>query len=896
MACPDESALLDFGRGLLTGEKAEAVEAHIDQCPDCRALVAESLREERTPSADGLPRGEVEPVGAFAKLGRYVVLELLSAGGMGVVYSAFDPELERKVALKVLRPLASGAETPAQAQGRLLREAQSMARLSHPNVLPVFDVGAVGEQVFLAMELVEGGTLGEWLAEAPRGWREAVGVFLEAGRGLAAAHAASLVHRDFKPGNVLIGRDGRVRVTDFGLARPTLIEVRSEAEGEQKREKGVSATAGTPAYMAPEQFRGGTLDARSDQFSFCVALWEALYGERPFGGKTAAEHRDEVLAGRLKPPPASARVPAWLHQILLRGLSIEPEGRYLFMESLLDALARSQRGARLARWGIGAAAALLLASIVAVLQLGHTSAGRCAEAGKPIEDVWGSSRASGADPQLARLEAAVRQYQSEWRGVAQLLCTTPSFQVSAVLVAGRGRCLEELHQTLKALVDASDAASPGPTLLAMNELVFPRMCLTALDADRRWPELSPVARSLAEGVARAQARSLLGHENDAAPLAAKAHEAGLPRLEARALLAAANSNPSVDRLQEALLVAEGARDALLGAQAWEAILRLQARSDAKAAKLSARHALALLAAAGGDAGLEARVEVSLARALEAASENGAAVAAADRAISLADAAFPENHVVRAEAHAVRAAVSIGSAGIAGDNALRAAQQMEGALGLATPRTGAFLLELGDAVLRVGRAYDARKIFEKAHAAAVAAHGEKSAEAAQALTSLAQTELVAVNPKAALERSKQAQEIYESLFGEQSGLLTPALVASGEALRLQARCEEALPVLRRALELRPKDQSARAAAYLGSAKCEQEMGRAAPAIGLLNQALGDVPADLDAELKLELGRTLWDHGVPGDRPRARALVDESLPRLPRSAQVEAQLWLGAHALP
>ncbi|HET9988068.1 MAG TPA: serine/threonine-protein kinase, partial [Kofleriaceae bacterium] len=238
-------------------------------------------------------------------VGRYVVLDVLGEGGMGVVYSAFDPELDRKVAIKLLQTRESGS-TPSTKQGGeqkawLVREAQALARLSHPNVVAVYDVGTLNEdQVFVAMELVEGVTLREWLKAEARPWREVLPVLVAAGAGLAAAHEAGLVHRDFKPDNVLVARDGRPRVMDFGLARLRRASTHDDAQPKDTSDVAPSAGAietrsplseqltiagamlGTPAYMAPELYNGATADARSDQFAFAVTLFEALFRARPY--------------------------------------------------------------------------------------------------------------------------------------------------------------------------------------------------------------------------------------------------------------------------------------------------------------------------------------------------------------------------------------------------------------------------------------------------------------------------------------------------------------------------------------------------------------------------------------------------------------------------------------
>src|SRR5690606_19821348 len=257
-----------------------------------------------------------------------------------------DPRLDRRVAIKVLAP----SDDHRRQRARLTREARALAQLSDPHVVSVYEVGVHQDRVFVVMELVEGTTLRRWLGEARRGWRDVLAVFREAGRGLAAAHAVGLVHRDFKPENVLIGRPeprrafGRVRVADFGLARAdtpgseaAIVPMASDSSIREITRAGVAP--GTLAYMAPVQFIGAPLNASTYQFSFCVALFEALYGRRPFAGRTRIEVADAVVSGRIEPPPP-ADVPAWVHAVLLRGLSADPEQRFGSMHELLDALDR----------------------------------------------------------------------------------------------------------------------------------------------------------------------------------------------------------------------------------------------------------------------------------------------------------------------------------------------------------------------------------------------------------------------------------------------------------------------------------------------------------------------------------------------------------------------------
>jgi predicted Ser/Thr protein kinase len=339
IACLDENGVALYLAEETRDDEREAVRTHLDTCDVCRELVAGLVRtlvsaEPDEQTAHTLPRG--------TNLARYVVLDPIGRGGMGVVYSAYDPELDRKVALKLLRQdLSTSAAGPGRSQ--LLAEAQAMARLSHPNIITVFDVGTWNEEVFFAMEFVHGQTLRMTQAAEDMRPRRLLDLYLAAGTGLAAAHTEGIIHRDFKAENVLVGDDGRVRVTDFGLARAA-----HDVD---------SKMAGTPAYMAPEQWRGAPADVRTDQYSFCVALYEGIYGSRP------VRSHGGPPPDRDAPSRAKARVPRGVGRVIARGLEANAEARWPSMDALVNALREARRPFR-TRTLVAAAALLLVTTAV----------------------------------------------------------------------------------------------------------------------------------------------------------------------------------------------------------------------------------------------------------------------------------------------------------------------------------------------------------------------------------------------------------------------------------------------------------------------------------------------------------------------------------------------------
>ena len=555
------------------------------------------------------PVSAVEETGLAkgATIGRYVVLGLLGRGGMGEVYAAYDPELDRKIAVKLLRA-RGGGEAAADGRTRLLREAQAIARLSHPNVVVVYDVGTFRESVFIAMEFIEGHTLGYWLQAQTRKWPEVLEVYIAAGRGLVAAHAAGLVHRDFKPDNVMITKSGQVRVMDFGLAREQMNTDEPSLAGQLALDAGARAAAladtfgagidpdataklgtdgsgeaattasggylrlkltqtgamlGTPAYMAPEQFAGTGGDARADQFSFCVALYEGVHERRPFAGDNALALMANVVAGTVTDPPPEARVPVWIRRILLRGLSTEPKDRYPSMSELLAALGRDP-AVRHKRWlAVATVAAFVVAGAAGAHRFTAGQHAMCAGGPGRAASAWGPERraaverafqASGnknAARAFASASALVDQYLARWTGMYVETCeaTQVRGEQSAQVLDLRMGCLGERLSSVRALGDvlmtadsgvvdnAVGAASALPTLDPCADVAMLRAVIKPPDD----PALRAKVTTTREAVAKVKALADSGQCNQAAAagatVASAAKALGYLPLEAEAHLA-----------------------------------------------------------------------------------------------------------------------------------------------------------------------------------------------------------------------------------------------------------------------------------------------------------------------------------------------------------------------
>ncbi len=576
-ACPDEAVIAEFVTGELPADRVPELEAHLDGCEACSQVVAGlvSIFDDGPPAAepeapdasddgDGpmlseemavtlgpadqeepqRPLGVLMPAGAG--VGRYRVLECVGVGGMGVVYSAYDPELDRRVALKLLRGSHRDPDS-ADRNARLLREAQALAKLSHPNVITVHDVGTWEEQVFMAMEYIDGPSLKEWLAQEQRSWPEIREVFVAAGRGLAAAHAVGLVHRDFKPDNVLIGSDRRVRVTDFGLARWGPLAYQStdmvatdqlpvddlpsgpmSGSGSSRRNPVVSLTqtgtlVGTPAYMSPEQYEQSPADAASDQFAFCVALFEAVYRERPFAGRTIAELASNVMEGRVAEAGRAVVVPRVVRQALRRGLSRQRGDRFASMDHLLSVL--DHRPVRRFRAGVMVGAPLLAlgAGVWAYSQAEPARTGFC-RTERGLTEVWSPTRREairttfvGTElayaPDMAdRALSGVDEYVQDWEQLRALSCRPQGATDEGPGVAAlRERCLSRRKvalDTLLTIFEGADASTVRRAVGAVAGLPPLEGCAEADALTAELPPPVPVAlRNDVESVRDDKARS-----------------------------------------------------------------------------------------------------------------------------------------------------------------------------------------------------------------------------------------------------------------------------------------------------------------------------------------------------------------------------------------------------
>ena len=596
--------------------------------------------------------------------GRYVLLEELGSGGMGIVYAALDPDLNRKVALKLLRGDRHVAGRPEDSQ-RLLREAKAMARLHHPNVVTVHDVGQIDDRVFVAMEFVDGPTLKQHFADRNSDWREIMRIMLAAGRGLEAAHEAGIIHRDFKPENVLLGKDDAVKVLDFGLARPPdppKSESSQDSEDPERYLTRPGVVLGTPLYMSPEQHRALPLDERADQFSFCATLYEGVFWQRPFSGKNRATLAVQACNGRVTEVPADSPVPPHVRNAILRGLRPQAGERWPSMHALLEALerdpARTRRRLALTVGAIGLGVTGLVGAFIP-----RPSDDPCQGVTDPLQETWNDTRRealrsrlvadgepwAGASAQTA--QTLVDAWAEQWSTARRDVCeaTRVRHEQSAEYETLRSACLE--HQRLASHTVLEQLEARDAVALA-SALPSAESCTT--EAHLRWLREHPDADELAVALARLTIESAAPSEASLAAgrtLLTTARELEDPMAEARIEVAVARQLLAHDDLDAAASAFEHAAQTALGTdapavatQAWIGMARTELRRENPArAELWLRFARAELGKLDAPATLEADAQLVMARVHSAQGRHEQAAAAARAGLRQLERRYGERH-------------------------------------------------------------------------------------------------------------------------------------------------------------------------------------------------------------------------------------------------------------
>jgi len=786
-----------------------------------------------------------------AALGRYVILEHLGGGGMGIVYTAYDPQLDRKVAIKLLRFHHSPAMDASEGRARLLREAQALGRLAHPNVISVFDVGTFEDQVFIAMEYVDGSTLTAWLTERDRSWREILSLFLQAGRGLAAAHEAGLVHRDFKPDNVLIGRDGRARVLDFGLARPALWPDEGEtpaptiispvepiwSEGSNDDPLHARITrpgflVGTPTYMAPEQLIGGPADQRTDQFSFCTALYEALYRVLPFGeGVRPIPGRAEV-----QPAPKQSHVPNWLRRTILHGLRLDPNERHPSMGALLHELERDPAKRNRRAFAVAAAALMLTGGLWAYQRVRKQQDELCQGAQQQLAGIWGSERKAAvsaaflstgkpyATDAFNRMASILDRYAANWASMQTGACiaTRVRGEQSEELMDLRMHCLAQRLAELRATTELLTRADESSVTQAVNTA----QALTSLDGCADTPTLKAIIRPPSDPQARAKvdqlrqrlapAKALLDAGKYAEglarviPMAQEAKALHYRPLEAEALFLlgalqfrAGDYRAGEQTLKEAVLAAEaGAHHELIAQAASMLVFVTYSLTKYEQSLEWGQRAAAVIERLGGNERLLAQLLPNLGVVYQRLSRFDEAFASHRRALEIDERLFGKDDYTVGRMLGVLG-VAYGDTDQyqkAVDHYRQALSVLEKSVGPWHPQVGTTLNNLGLDLRLLGRREEAASAFKRALELRERALGPNHVEVAVTLTNFSTLLAEQGHWTQALAQFQRAQTIHENALGPEHPRLGWILAGLGNAYLALGMPEKAVAPLRRAVAL------------------------------------------------------------------------------------------------
>jgi serine/threonine protein kinase len=817
---------------------------------------------------------------------RYVLLRVLGAGGGGRVYEAYDPELDRYVAIKLRHGGETADDRADTARLRLLREAKAMASLRHPNVVQVFDAGAFGDSIFVAMELVEGGTLRGWL-KTPHSRQEVLRVLIAAGRGLAAAHARGLVHRDFKPDNVLMGAtslgEQRVLVTDFGLVHETRhgqsgtpspsSSSSSPSPPSSSGSSGVSAMStmtkegdvlGTPGYMAPEQYRGEPTSSRTDQFAFCVVLWEALQGKRLFAG-SLIERMQATVAGL--PPAAFRELPRRVAGALSRGLAVKPEDRWPSMYALLDELPEPP-ARRVAPWMLAVA---ITASIGAVLASRYaTTPSPCSGARDRLREVWDAAAKARLETAIQRgdstgdaprtLRIALDEYADRWAAMHEAVCLAglrredePELQALKMdCLSGRLDDVRAVTSMLSrdAPVDrASGALSALRPLAPCEDVVALRAPVPLPDSHELRVRVAATRAGLSEARAELFGGDVHAAEQKARTLTDEARGTAHLPLVAEALVLRGTTEQSLGEfakaeatLEDALLMAERGHNDSARA---EALVRLTFVVGYGLARRPDGLRWSRLADATvervRDRGLQADAAHVRAVVCIEAADRSCALEAARRAVTIGEEVRGPNHMrtlssVNALGSALELAGDLAGAEAAYRRAIDAYERLFG------PRhvlVAAPLANLGSVYTRLGRFDEAITMIRRSNDLEILAYGPEHMDSATGAAMLSEALRGAGHLDAALAEANRSIALYEKEFGPTHVDLYRPLMEKGLALLMKRDVPAAIDALERATLL---------------------------------ARVGEVDAHHSATCRIELARAYVTAGRA--RPRALALAREA----------------------
>lgn len=789
-----------------------------------------------TATWDALPRG--------ASLGRYIVLNLLGSGGMGVVYAAYDPDLDRKIAIKLLRSDRVAGDVVSDGETRLMREARALARLTHPNVLPVFDVGRFDGQLFIAMEFVEGQTMHEWQKDGAVKWPEVLARYMEAGRGLAAAHGVDVVHRDFKPQNIMIGTDDRVRVMDFGLAREAG-EADSAKDGKPLPSADllsspltqIGSVLGTPGYMSPEQLKDKAVGTASDQFSFAVSLYEALYGERPY----VADNHDELLAtienGTVSPPPPGSLVPGWLRRILLRALSANPDDRYQDIEAMLTALGRDPSRIR-NRWFGGVAATLSAVAIgITIYSYQQQPIELCQDAGRKLAGIWDDSRKEAV--QTAFMTTGVAYAASTWRTVQHLLdeysatwtdthteackATWVHGEQSEQLLDLRMSCLENRRQEIRALtdlfavakVDTMEKAAKAAGLLSPISACSNSAALLARVALPGDPQQRKVVSAIENDLAHAKALHEIGQYGESVDIAKTALQKAAATGHAPTMAHASfrvgdgldylgDSKQAKSFLQNAVFLgAEGGDDrraaAAAAALVWVVGYILDRPEEAA---VWSRIGRSFINRMGGDARIEADLLSNEGTVAQRNGDYRTALTRAERVLMLRREVFGNNHerVASAIVNLANAKRYVTAQESAVDLYREAYEIFAETVGDDYPLNTVTLYNWGGVLQEIGRAEQAHPILLKAVQLGKRSFGINHIHTAIAISNLAAAEFALGRYEESLSSYHLALSSIENSLGSDHPHAAPQLAGIADNLIAMNQFDEALPYIERGLSL------------------------------------------------------------------------------------------------